>query len=357
MKPIYKITLLFLLIPLLTSANIDKKKHEKNKVITKFFNVNTDAKLIINNKYGNLNITTWDKNRVEIEVTITIQGDDLDDVNEKLSTIDVAFNSNSSLVEARTIIDNQKSAWSWWGKSKKINYKINYVVKMPRSNSVNLNNVYGDIYLDILDGSAAINCNYGKVSIGNLSAVNNNINLEYCTTSNINYMKEGVVKSDYSKLNIGTSGNIKINAKYSTVKIENAVNVAFNCDYGSMYIEEAEEIKGNSDYLSMQFGTVKKNLFIETDYGSLTVKNLVKGFQNVVVNAEYAGVNIGVDSDAVFEFEIDLQYADFNRNENNIVFSKNISKSTDKYYEGKFGIGKSNSKLKVKSQYGGVTIK
>ena len=61
MKPIYKITLLFLLLPLLAYATIDKKKHEKNKVIKKVFAVNADAKVVLNNKYGNLNITTWDK--------------------------------------------------------------------------------------------------------------------------------------------------------------------------------------------------------------------------------------------------------------------------------------------------------
>ena len=54
MKLIYKITLLFLLIPLLANASIDKKKHEKNRVIKKVFAVNADAKVALNNKYGNL---------------------------------------------------------------------------------------------------------------------------------------------------------------------------------------------------------------------------------------------------------------------------------------------------------------
>ncbi|WP_341221286.1 hypothetical protein [Polaribacter atrinae] len=357
MKPIYKIILLLLLFPLVTHANTDRKKHEKNKIITKVFNVNKDAKVALNNKYGSLNITTWDKNKVEIKVTITIQGDDLDDVEERLSTIDVLFNANASLVEAKTMIENQNSAWSWWGKSKKINYKINYVVKMPRSNSVNLHNIYGDIYLDNLDGSAAISCDYGKVSIVRLSGIKNTVNLEYCTTSSINYIKEGVIKSDYSKLNIRTSENLKINANYSTIKLDNTKNIDFNCDYGSIYIEEAEEIIGSSDYVSMHFGTVKKNLNIETDYGSLTVQNLVKDFKNVTINGEYAGIRIHIDSDTVFEFMIDLEYASFSGDDDKMELFKSISKSTKKYYEGKFGKGNTNSKLKITSQYGGVSIK
>lgn len=358
MKSIYKITFLFLLIPLLAFANTDKKKHEKNKVIKKVFSVNSDAKVSLDNRYGNLNITTWDKNSVEIEVTITVQGDDLDDVQNRISSINVAFNASADFIEAKTILGDNKSSWSsWFKKSKNMNYKINYIVKMPKSNSVDLDNDYGNIYLDELEGSAAINCDYGKISIGNLLANDNDINLDYCSTSTINYMKSGGVNIDYSKLNINTSEEIRVNADYSTLKFEKAGSVDFNCDYGSISIDEANDIKGNSDYLSMRFGTVKRNLDIRTDYGSLTVKNLVKGFENVNIDAQYAGVRISVAPDVVFDFEIDLQYAGFSRDDDKIELFKSISKPTKKYYEGKFGKGNTNSKLKITSEYGGVSIK
>jgi hypothetical protein len=357
MKSIYKITLLFLLIPLLVSANDDKKKHEKNKIIHKVFSVNADAKVALNNRYGNLNITTWNKNSVEIEVTITVQGNDIDDVEDKLSNINVAFNANAFLVEVETIFKNQKSNWSWFKKSSTINYKINYEVKMPKSNSIDLNNDYGNIYLDDLEGNADINCDYGKISIGNLKAKDNRIKLDYCSNSNITYMKSGAINVDYSKLNIETSENIKVNADYSNLNFEKAGNVIFNGDYGSITIDEANDIEGNSDYLSMRFGTVKKNLYIETDYGSLSVKNLVKGFENVDIDGEYAGIRIGVAENAVYEIKIDLQYAGFNRDNDKFEFYKSISKPTQKYYEGKCGTGETSSKIKITSQYGGVSIK
>ncbi len=358
MKFIYKITLFFLLIPLLVSATEDKKKHEKNKVVKKIYTVNSDATVSLNNKYGNLNITTWDKNSVEIEVTITVQGDDLGDVNEKLSSIAVIFNANRSLVEAETIIESSKSSWTSWFKSNKnINYKINYEVKMPKSNSVDLDNNYGNIYLDNLDGKANIACEYGKIFIGNLNAQNNDINLDYATNSSIHYMKSGRVNIDYSKLTIDISEKVKVVADYSTLKLDKAEIVDFNCDYGAISVEEATDIKGNSDYLSMRFGTIKKNLLIDTDYGSVSIKNLVKGFDNVDINTEYASVRIGVDPAAVFEFILDLQYASFSRNDDRIEFYKNISKSTEKYYEGKFGKGNTESKIVINSQYGGVSIK
>lgn len=357
MKSIYKITLLFLLIPLITTANTDKKKHEKNKVIKKEFSVNKDAKVSLNNRYGNLNITTWDKNRVEIEVTITVKGDDLDAVEDKLSSIHVDFNANASYVEAETIFGDKKNSWSWWKKSKNMNYKINYVVKMPKTNSIDLDNDYGTIYLDEISGKANINCDYGKIIVGELLASNNRINLDYCATSTINYMKSGDLNIDYSKLNVNTSEKLRVNADYSTIKLEKTKSADFNCDYGSISIDDVEDINVNSDYVSVRLGIVRKNMDIDADYGSISVKNLAKDFENATINAQYTGVRIEVDSDAVFNFEIDLQYASFKRDNDKIEFYESNSKSTKKYYKGKYGKGNTGSTLKIKSQYGSVSIK
>ena len=357
MKFIYKITFLFFLFPLITSASTKDKKHEKSRIINKEYSVNADAKVAINNRYGNLNITTWNQNKVEIEVTITVKGDDLDRVEDRLANIDVEFEASSNFVSAKTNFEKEQKSWSFWKKSKNLSYQINYKVKMPRSNSVDLDNDYGSIYLGDLIGQADINCDYGKITVGELSASNNNINLDYCSHSNIDYMKNGNINVDYSKITVDKSENVKVNSDYSTLKFGKTNRIDFNIDYGSIGIDEATDVNGNSDYASMRFGTVYKKLTVDTDYGSIAIKKLAKGFENVDIDGQYAGIKIGVGRDAVFDFVLDLQYAGFKYDDNQIEFFKKISKTTKKYYEGKFGKGNSNSRIKIRSQYGGVSIK
>lgn len=357
MKSIYKITFLFLLFPFISFANNDEKKHEKSRVIKKEYKVNKDAKVSIDNKYGHLNVTTWDKNMVEIEVTIIVKGDDLDQVEDRISEIDVYFEASANMVSAKTNFEKEKNSWSFWKKNNNLNYEINYRVKMPKTNAVDLNNDYGDIYLSDLAGVANINCDYGKISVGNLMANNNNINLDYCSASTINYMKSGNINADYSKITIEESDQVKVNTDYSTLKFGKIGEIDFNADYGAISIDEANIVNGNSDYTGMSFGTIRKNLTIDTDYGSVSVKRLVKGFENVNISGQYAGIRIDVDADAVFDFELDLQYASFKGDEDKMEFNKKISKSSKKYYEGKYGKGNSNSRIKIKSQYGGVSIK
>jgi phage gp45-like len=358
MKSIFKISLILFLIPLVSFANNDKKyKQEKSRTIKKEYSVSSDATVKLDNKYGNLNITTWNKNRVEITVKITVKGNSQSTIEKKLRDIDVEFHANSDMVSAKTRIPRSSSSWSFWGKSNKLSYQINYTVKMPASNNVELNNDYGNIQLDELNGSADIDCDYGKIIIGELNNSNNSINMDYCKGSTINFMKSGSVNADYSKLTIDKTDKVKINSDYSNITVESSNKVTFNADYGSITVNDVRDITGNTDYVSVRLGTVSKNLNIDADYGSIKIKELARGFERVEISGEYAGITIGVKPNTNFDFMIDLQYASFRYGDANVDMRKRIVKSSKKYYEGSYGKGSSNSKVIIKSQYGGVRIK
>lgn len=352
---LYKLLFLFILIPTILIAN-DNKKHEKSKTINKKFTVNKNATLYISNKYGNLNVTTWNQNRIEIEVKITVKGDDISNIEQKLNAIDVHFEASENLVEARTKIESTKSKWSWWGKNN-TNYKINYFVKMPKTNNADLNNKYGNIELGILEGKANLNCDYGNLEVDKLLNETNSINLDYCGSSEINYMKSGSVNIDYSKLRIENSENLKVNADYSTVRIGKTTTLNFNSDYGSISASNVTTVIGATDYAAVKIGTLKKKLKINTDYGSIRVQNIVKGFDNITIDGSYAGIKLGTSSDNNFKFNIDLGYAGFNYPKEHVDMFKSIKKSTKKHYEGTFGKGNSNSTINIKSRYGGVSLK
>ena len=149
--------LLIALFPLVTFAKeISSKKHEKTKTIHKNFSVNSNATLFLKNKYGNLHISTWNENTVDITVKITVKGDNLNKVEEKLNDINVLFEATQNLVEARTTIEETKSSWSFWGRNNNINYQINYYVKMPKTNNADLFCLPTQLEIKIYDQSQII---------------------------------------------------------------------------------------------------------------------------------------------------------------------------------------------------------
>ena len=101
------VAILFLVCPVVLLAHDGKLKgrYTKEKTIKKEFNVNTDALLKVSNSYGTLNITSWNENRILIEVHIKTNGNNEEKVQKKLDQITVDFDGSSSMVSAKTIFN------------------------------------------------------------------------------------------------------------------------------------------------------------------------------------------------------------------------------------------------------------
>jgi len=84
MKQLFRNLFFALLLPGIIFANNDPRegKHTKEKKYKQQFEVNADAELSIDNSYGNLDIITWDQNRIEIEVTVTVNGTNYGSITE-----------------------------------------------------------------------------------------------------------------------------------------------------------------------------------------------------------------------------------------------------------------------------------
>jgi len=356
--PLFKLLILVVLIPVLgfTTTHL-KAKYEKSATFKKTFNVDANTLLKIKNKYGNVDIATWDKNIISIEVIITVKGSNENKVERKLNNIYVEFNQISNTVSAKTVIEKSYRNWGWWGSNNRLNYSINYTVKMPVSNSLNLTNDYGAISLDKLNGAAKINCDYGSFNIGELNNIDNQINADYLSTSNIGFINNAVINADYSKLNIDKANKINLNADYTTTQIGDIKNLEYSCDYGSLKVDKVNSLNGSGDYISLRIGTLSKLLDIKADYGSFKVNNILNGFTSIKVNTDYtSGMRFGFEKNNNFNFTIDMEYARFRYEDINLEFNKKIIKSSSKYYEGYYGKSNSGSTVNINVAYGSVSF-
>ncbi len=356
---LYKISfLVFLMLPILLVAGNGKAKgkYTKEKTIKKEYQVNKDALLKISNSYGNLSLTSWNEDRIVIEVHIKTNGNNEEKVKNKLDQISVSFDANNSLVSAKTIFNNNKSNWGWnWGKSNNVNMQINYTIKLPIKNSINLSNDYGSIFIDRIDGHAKINCDYGRLEIGELRGRNNQLNFDYTSKSTIDFIQSGTIKADYSSFDINKAGDLIINADYTNSSVESMGNLDYNCNYGKIEIENAKHIKGVGDYIAVRLGTLHGNVDVSSDYGSVHIDKMASDAGNLDIRSDYTGIKIGYDAEYHFNLEIKTSYAGVSGEEE---FELNISqvKNTSKFYKGYYGSKNSNNSVSVSSDYGGVSF-
>ncbi|MGB5229077.1 MAG: hypothetical protein WBN55_12500 [Eudoraea sp.] len=356
---LFKYTLIaLLLVPVMARANNGdlKGKYSKEKTIKKEYDVNSDALLKISNSYGNLTLSSWNENRVVIEVHIKTSGNNESKVQEKLDKITVDFEASSDMVSAKTIYNKDKGSWGWnWGKSNNVNMQINYTIKLPIKNSVHLNNDYGNIMLDRIDGHAKISCDYGRLEIGELHGRNNELKFDYTSKSTIEYVNSAKISADYSGFTIQKAGNLYISADYTNAAIGQMENLEYTSDYGKLDVVEANNVQGNGDYINVKLGTIHGNVDINADYGSVGIANMAQDAGNISIRSDYTGIKIGYDPMYNFNFEISTEYAGVNgKDDFEISISK--EKSNDRYYKGFYGSAASENMISITSDYGGITF-
>lgn len=349
---------LFIALPAMALARDTgpKGKYTKEKKIKKEYTVNTDARLKIDNSYGNVNVVSWDQNIVVIEVFVKTTGNDEDKVQDKLDEIEVKFSGSNDFVSAETIF-NRNGGRSWWNswKNSNVNMEINYEVKVPITNDVDLSNDYGGISLNKLEGNAKISCDYGRLTIGELLGEDNSLNFDYTKNSIIEYMKNGRINADYSGFTLEKGGDIDLNADYSKSEFGEIGNLSYSCDYGSLYSDSSKDVSGQGDYLTTRLGIVRGIVDIEADYGSIRINELSNTAGDVRIESDYTGIKIGYDTGYSFNFMISLEYAGLS-GKDDFQFTKSRVESSDKYYEGYYGTQDTSNTLTIDSKYGGVTF-
>lgn len=356
MKKLYKI-LVLLLMPFLVLAHNGKKKgkYTEEKNFNHEVTVDKDALLEITNKFGDVNVTSWNQNKVKIDVKISVNGDDKESVLKKLKSISVDFSGDAKHVKAKTLFENLKNKW---GKGKKLNFSVTYVVKMPKTNHVNIENKYGNIYLDELDGNAVISCSYGDVSLESLNSSDNVIKMNYSGGSEIKYINSGKINGNYNTYKIGQAGNLVINTGYTKTSIGKADSIVYDGNYGGLNIDEVDVLTVDANYLGLKLKKLLSKLEFDGNYGLVRIDDIEKTVEKIDVDSNYSKVLLKYSEGANFDFDFDINYAGFQKTDDVIIIKKDKSKSyTKKEYKGFVGDKNSGNIIIINSNYGGVELK
>ena len=340
-----------LLFPILGFSYGDDLLHSKQKNIKKTYIVNSDAGVNIDNSYGNIFVTTWNEDKIELDIWIKVSGDSENWVNKRINAIDVDITPLKSLVSAKTIIEN--SGYKIKGNNN--SFEINYTIKIPKNGSVKLNNKYGNIITTDLFSSTDIYCKYGKVTLGKLNSAKNSIQIEYCSNSSIDFLKNGSVTAKYSGLKIDETAKLDLISDYTDVEIRESNDVKYNGKYGNIKIQSIKSLEANGNYLTLKIGEVFNQLKLDAGYSNVSIGAVNAKANSIAIVASYTGISIGYQPNCTFDFDVAVRYANF-KFDNDLEFNTKEETNNSKKYSGYYR-KKGVNNLSIISDYGNVILK
>jgi hypothetical protein len=339
-----------ILLPASSYSNCFDAIFVKTKNIKKAYYVNSDAGINIDNSYGNVTLSTWDEDKIELDINIKVSGTNEAWVNQRINEIDVDINALKNLVSAKTILGNT----NYRAKGNNNSFEINYIIKIPKKGGVTIRNKYGSIFANDLWSTTDLYCKYGKIATGKLYGGKNTIQMEYCPGSTIEYINYGAITARYSGLRIDLFSRIDLLSDYTDVNILEGDLIKYSSKYGTLIIEKAKSVEGTANYMTLKFGEINDNFKLTAKYCEITIDNLSAKSNDLAINAGYSNMKIGYNNNFAFDFDINVRYANF-KYENDLIFSDREETNYSKSFQGYFN-KKGLHKLTINSDYGNINL-
>jgi hypothetical protein len=339
-----------------------------SKEIHKEFKAEKGTNIDISNKYGKVIIESWANNQVVIDVKITVESNNRSLAEKLLSYIDVQFTEGENSIGAKTVLDEDLTFSEWGGpirffsrESSLKTFSIDYTVKMPAEANLNLDNKYGNIEISELNGLVNIVEKYGDINIFKLTRGNE----KPLNTVNISYGKASIEESNWLDITsrycprfmIQNSKALLIDTKYSKFEITDVSSIVLNAKYDNIKIENINNIVATGGYTDFSIGKLTKKLDVQTDYGKLSVDEIPAGFESIDVEADYCGVELGIDRSASYSLDASARYGDIKFDEENFNIKQRIYENTSRKVTGISGNNPNpESNVTVRISYGTINL-
>mgnify|MGYP001149251045 CR=1 FL=1 len=301
LKP-FKILLpaLFLLqINLCAQGDNENKKYEFTKIksINKSYTVSSNSKLSIDNSFGKVEVHTWNKNEIKVDVTIEASATKEDVAQKIIDGISVAECQSDKEMSFKTKMNVHTNS--------KSNMKVNYNIYMPSSNPLNIANHFGATIIPDYQGEVQLESKFGSLTTGNLSNVK------------------------------------KILVEFGKAKFENITN-------GTIVIK----------YSKATFEKLMMNVKMDIEFSSAIKMNVNNTLSALDIKASYSTVNLKPDAALSASYIISTSFGKF-KNNTSIKFDVDNEKNDwapkfDQKYTGKSGNG--SIPIKINSSFGSVIL-
>jgi len=301
------ILLALALAPCLTRAG-DGENVEKKRTISKTYNVGPDDRLSVDNSFGNVVVTTWDKNVIQVDIEIGVRASTDDKAQRMMDEIKVTDKQGSGEISFKTEIGkmNSKGNNNHSDDEESRKFYVDYRISMPSKNALTIENSFGKTVIPDFTGKASLTSKFGELTTGNIPNAR-------------------LIHVEFGKAEIGPLNNAEVVFKFNSQS-------------------EIARLSGNSK-VDVQFCS---NVNIVVDN---TVKELS-------LYQSYSTINLQVPEDLSAHFDVFTNFGSF-KNKTRFEIDKesdddNSGPKFDMNYSGTAGSGA--AKIKIKSSFGSVRV-
>lgn len=355
-----KFNLVFVLalfaLPLIGST--EKSDNEQTKEIVEEFDVNANSNVYFKHRRGTLTVKYIAGSKGKVEATVTVKGDDLEDIQDLLDAMTVDVNRENGQIEIKTA--NKIVSWSsnsgLWGKRHKIvlsngkvihskvdDITVEAVLYLPKVNKLSLNNRYDNIIIEgyqadklgidihsaTIRAGSLLSDTYIKVKYGKLDIENvQDLNLDsHDSKGKVGDIGQLLLKDKYSDFEFGNlkkleadlhdaniefksiNGDANIKDKYSVISLLDMQDGIWDLHDSKISVTSAGKVRAKSKYTNFDLG-ILSGLTIDSHDDDIKIDEID---ELLVPHSKYTKYEIGLLNNGLYSESSHDDNFDINR--------------------------------------------
>ncbi len=274
----------------LSKEKVNSTFSEK-RTVEKRFAVNDGVSIDIENKYGKLVFTNWDKDSVYIRVEIEAEGEKLDKVLSKIKAVDINFTGSKQYVSARTdwtsgysafrrSIDEIKRSLNSSGK-----IAVNYFIYMPVNADLNIDNEFGNVYMGDLNGALQADIKHGNFRASNIKKIRR-LKLRYGDIR-IDESNHASIDASFGDLELNQCADLRLTSANCDVLLDNIGSMNLISKNDKLHLVSVNDLSGNMSLSDLKINLLKKKADLNSRFGSVKVDKIDPNFGRLNLNGNF----------------------------------------------------------------------
>lgn len=306
----YKQVICFVLLTFF-SLSIKAQAESETRNFIKSFRSEDETSLEINNKYGTVQVIPWKKDSVLIRAEVKAYAPNRSRIEKMFEGVSVNITGSKYIIRAQTDFSQSINMLfeSFKGMTRQlISYdsrlEINYYVNAPEYVNLRIDNKYGDVYLENVEGNFSATVSNGSFRAGSLGEGSTLI-MAFCDAS-INNFVSGKIDASFSDIEITSTENLTLSSISSKYNIKKSGKLNIESKRDKFFLDQVSSVEGESYFTDFRINKVETGLHVTTKYGSVNADLIEKGFNSVDINSGFSDITLGFDKTT--SYNLDLRY-------------------------------------------------
>ena len=282
-----------------------ERDSELSKTLNRGFSLSSNGNVEIINKYGQIIVNSWDEDSVYVEIQVVAYGRTDEIVEKLINRVDFDFDQTGDFLLLKTVLDRQSGSFREFMNNNgdaskalisKNKLTIDYQVYLPMKANLEIENKFGNVYLDEINGKLKL-----KLSQGDLKAreINGPARLDMSFgKANIKFIANGSLILKATEIDIEKAGKLSITSSSSEMNFNYVEQIQLDSRNDQIEILEAETIEGTGRFTNIDNGFLRTNLDMDMDYGELNVYR---------IEDRYTAINVTGKSTDVHDIQGDIE--------------------------------------------------